>query len=140
VLIPFPHAAEDHQAKNAFAMERAGAAIAIREDELSAEGLASEVRDLLRGTTRRRAMAEAARRLGRPDAAAAIVDDLCAWLGVPADGTGETSEPSKLSAVPSAPPPKPEDPSARARISRRPKVRRAELRLKPLDLPIDITG
>lgn len=31
-------------------------------------------------------MADAARKLGRPEAAAAIVDDLCAFLGVPADG------------------------------------------------------
>ncbi len=141
VLIPFPHAAEDHQAKNAFALERAGAALAIREEELSAEGLASQVRDLLRGTTRRRAMADAARKLGRPDAAAAIVDDLCAWLGVPADGLPESSKQSTATgAAPSAAPPKPEEPSARARISRRPKVKRAELRLKPIDLPIDITG
>jgi UDP-N-acetylglucosamine--N-acetylmuramyl-(pentapeptide) pyrophosphoryl-undecaprenol N-acetylglucosamine transferase len=140
VLIPFPHAAEDHQAKNAFAMERAGAAIAIREDELSAEGLATEVRDLMRGTTRRRAMAEAARRLGRPDAAAAIVDDLCAWLGVSADGLPEPAKQPSLAPLPSEAAPKPEDPSARARISRRPKVTRAQLRLKPIDLRVDITG
>ena len=69
ILIPYPHAAEDHQAMNASAMERAGAAIAIREDELTAEFLASKVRELLRGNAQRRNMAEAARRLGRPEAA-----------------------------------------------------------------------
>ncbi|HVZ31220.1 MAG TPA: undecaprenyldiphospho-muramoylpentapeptide beta-N-acetylglucosaminyltransferase, partial [Polyangiaceae bacterium] len=47
ILIPYPHAAEDHQAMNALAMERAGAAIAIREDELTAEFLAARVRELL---------------------------------------------------------------------------------------------
>ena len=87
ILIPYPQAAEDHQAKNALAMERAGAGIAIRESELTAEGLATQVRELLLGRSRRRDMADAARKLGRPEAAAAIVDDLCAFLGVPADGS-----------------------------------------------------
>lgn len=86
ILIPYPHAAEDHQMKNARAMQDAGAALAIGESELSAEGLAKEVRRLLSGRSERRAMAEAARSLGRPEAAAAIVDDLCAYLGVPVDG------------------------------------------------------
>jgi UDP-N-acetylglucosamine--N-acetylmuramyl-(pentapeptide) pyrophosphoryl-undecaprenol N-acetylglucosamine transferase len=136
ILIPYPHAAEDHQAKNAFAMERAGAGVAIREDELTAEGLATEVRELLQGTTRRRTMAEAARRLGRPDAAAAIVDDLCAWLGVPVDGTPTGDDKPSLKPTAASIPPE----GTQRRVSRRPKVRRAELRMKPIELPIDITG
>jgi len=40
---------------------------------------------LLDDPTRRSAMGEAARRFGRPDAAASIVDDLCDWLGCPED-------------------------------------------------------
>ncbi len=139
LLIPFPHAAEDHQAKNAFAMERAGASVAIREDELSAEGLASEVRQLLRSQSRRRAMAEAARKLGRPDAAAAIVDDLCAWLGASESGQPEVHDDTLVDG-PSADVKSPEEPVARAPISRRPKVRRAKLRLEPVDLRVEITG
>ncbi|HEX2676822.1 MAG TPA: undecaprenyldiphospho-muramoylpentapeptide beta-N-acetylglucosaminyltransferase [Polyangiales bacterium] len=142
ILIPYPHAAEDHQAKNAFAMERAGAALSIREHELTAEGLASEVRELLRATTKRRSMADAARKLGRPDAAAAIVDDLYAWLGMPVDGTLDSdvtsSSSSPSSGTPQASGSVPPSADAEAagvparRISRRPKVRRAELRVKPL--------
>jgi UDP-N-acetylglucosamine--N-acetylmuramyl-(pentapeptide) pyrophosphoryl-undecaprenol N-acetylglucosamine transferase len=86
ILIPYPHAAEDHQMKNAQAMEQAGAAVAIGEGTLTAEGLAAKVRELLVGTAERRAMADAARALGRPEAAASIVDDLFAYLGIPADG------------------------------------------------------
>jgi UDP-N-acetylglucosamine transferase subunit ALG13 len=86
ILIPYPHAAEDHQMKNARAMEQAGAALAISESALSAEGLAKQVRALLVGRSERQAMADAARTLGRPEAAAAIVDDLCTYLGVPVDG------------------------------------------------------
>ncbi|MBX3275835.1 MAG: undecaprenyldiphospho-muramoylpentapeptide beta-N-acetylglucosaminyltransferase [Sandaracinaceae bacterium] len=83
ILVPYPYAADDHQAKNAEALERAGAAIAIREGELSVERLASAARRVLDDPASQKAMAEAARRHGRPDAAAAIVDDLFAWLGGP---------------------------------------------------------
>ncbi|MCA9608320.1 MAG: undecaprenyldiphospho-muramoylpentapeptide beta-N-acetylglucosaminyltransferase [Myxococcales bacterium] len=83
ILVPYPFAADDHQAKNAEALEREGAAIAIREPDLSAERLASAAGHLLDDVAARQAMADAARRHGRPDAAAAIVDDLFAWLGGP---------------------------------------------------------
>jgi UDP-N-acetylglucosamine--N-acetylmuramyl-(pentapeptide) pyrophosphoryl-undecaprenol N-acetylglucosamine transferase len=80
ILIPIP-TADDHQWPNARALEQRGAAIALRESELTIEGLAQAVSRLLTQPEERRRMAEAARGLGRPDAAAAIVDDLCAWLG-----------------------------------------------------------
>ncbi len=83
ILVPYPHAADDHQARNAEALEREGAAIAIRESKLDAETLATAAGRLLDDVDQRRAMAEAARRHGRPDAAAAIVDDLFSWLGAP---------------------------------------------------------
>jgi UDP-N-acetylglucosamine--N-acetylmuramyl-(pentapeptide) pyrophosphoryl-undecaprenol N-acetylglucosamine transferase len=84
ILVPFPHAADDHQTKNARALEVAGAAVCIPEAALDTASLAAELRALTGDVTRRRAMAEAARAVGRPDAAAATVDDLCAWLGCPA--------------------------------------------------------
>jgi UDP-N-acetylglucosamine--N-acetylmuramyl-(pentapeptide) pyrophosphoryl-undecaprenol N-acetylglucosamine transferase len=97
VLVPYPFAAEDHQSKNAEELARAGAAIAIREDQLDDETLDRALGGLLGSPDRRRAMAAAARRLGRPDAAAAVVDDLFGWLAVSgASTTGET---------PAAPPP-----------------------------------
>lgn len=81
ILIPFPFAADDHQAKNAEALEALGAAICIREADLVVEDLGSRVRALLEEPATRREMAESARRHGRPDAAAAIVDDMLGWLG-----------------------------------------------------------
>lgn len=81
VLIPYPYAADDHQAKNAEELEAAGAAICIRESALQVDGLAETITELLGSRERRRAMADAARGQGRPDAAAAVVDDLCEWLG-----------------------------------------------------------
>jgi UDP-N-acetylglucosamine--N-acetylmuramyl-(pentapeptide) pyrophosphoryl-undecaprenol N-acetylglucosamine transferase len=107
VLVPYPHAADDHQARNAEALERAGAAIAIREHALTSERLRDELRGLLDEPARRARMAEAARAQGRPDAAAAIVDDLLAWVGgEPAraassrapEATGHAREGSSLAA------------------------------------------
>ena len=90
LLIPFPFAADDHQWHNAHALETRGAALAVREPGLTASDLAEKVAGLLADPARRRAMAEAARGLGRPDAAAAIVDDLWEWLGYA--GQDEASE------------------------------------------------
>ena len=141
ILIPYPHAAEDHQMKNARAMQDAGAALAIAESELSAEGLAKQVRALLVGRSERRAMAESARALGRPEAAAAIVDDLCAYLGVPVDGGAGAGGQGERSTE------GPADDGARGSaqvelspsvmvargVVRRPRVRRAPLRVRPVE-------
>lgn len=83
ILVPYPYAADDHQARNAEALERAGAAVSIRESHLTPGILAAEARRLLDDEGARVKMADAARRHGRPDAAAAIVDDLAGWLGGP---------------------------------------------------------
>jgi UDP-N-acetylglucosamine--N-acetylmuramyl-(pentapeptide) pyrophosphoryl-undecaprenol N-acetylglucosamine transferase len=80
ILIPIP-LADDHQWPNARALADAGAAVAMREAELTVESLTGAVARLLGDPQERLRMADAARALGRPDAAAAIVDDLCAWLG-----------------------------------------------------------
>ncbi len=97
ILIPYPHAADDHQFHNARALETRGAAVAIRESDLDAQALGELVRTLVAVPERRRAMADAARAMGRPDAAAAVVDDLCAWLGCASsddvdDGSDESDE------------------------------------------------
>ncbi len=74
VLIPFPYAADDHQTENARAMVEAGAAAMIRESELSAEALYSLVESLLEDDKKLRGMEQKSKALGRPDAAARIVD------------------------------------------------------------------
>jgi UDP-N-acetylglucosamine--N-acetylmuramyl-(pentapeptide) pyrophosphoryl-undecaprenol N-acetylglucosamine transferase len=81
ILVPFPHAADDHQRKNAEALQAQGAAICIAEDALDEDRLLAALKPMVTDASVRRAMADAARGLGRPDAAAAIVDDLCDWLG-----------------------------------------------------------
>ena len=79
ILIPFPFAADDHQAKNAMALEEQRASICVRESDL--DGLGELIGGLLDDPAKRQAMARAARDHGRPDAAAAIVDDMMGRLG-----------------------------------------------------------
>ncbi len=78
VLVPYPYATADHQAENARYMERGGAAIVIPDSELTGPRLAQEVGGLLADRGRLRAMGHAALELAKPDAAAAIADELLA--------------------------------------------------------------
>jgi len=72
VLVPYPHAAAGHQSGNAAWMAQAGAAIAIRDEELSADRLETEVGALLGDEARLGTMAAASAALAKPDAARRI--------------------------------------------------------------------
>jgi UDP-N-acetylglucosamine--N-acetylmuramyl-(pentapeptide) pyrophosphoryl-undecaprenol N-acetylglucosamine transferase len=74
LMIPFPQAADDHQRKNAEALQAAGAARLILQQELTGERLASEISALLQAPDELTGMEEASRKLARGDAAAATVD------------------------------------------------------------------
>jgi UDP-N-acetylglucosamine--N-acetylmuramyl-(pentapeptide) pyrophosphoryl-undecaprenol N-acetylglucosamine transferase len=74
LLVPFARAADDHQRTNAKALEDAGAARMIEEKDLTGETLAREITALVDEPSRIGAMEEAARRLGRPDAAARVAE------------------------------------------------------------------
>jgi UDP-N-acetylglucosamine--N-acetylmuramyl-(pentapeptide) pyrophosphoryl-undecaprenol N-acetylglucosamine transferase len=74
ILVPFARAAEDHQRLNARALEKAGAARMLEERSLTGESLAREVLALTDEPSRLSAMDQAARSLGRPDAAARVAD------------------------------------------------------------------
>jgi UDP-N-acetylglucosamine--N-acetylmuramyl-(pentapeptide) pyrophosphoryl-undecaprenol N-acetylglucosamine transferase len=78
VLVPYPYATADHQATNARFMERAGAAIVIPDEQLTAARLAEEVSGLLVDPTRLDAMGRAAAALARPEAAREIARELLA--------------------------------------------------------------
>jgi UDP-N-acetylglucosamine--N-acetylmuramyl-(pentapeptide) pyrophosphoryl-undecaprenol N-acetylglucosamine transferase len=72
VLVPFPHAVDDHQTRNAEALVAAGAAELIQERDLNTNDLAQRLTALLGDRAKLLAMAEAARTLAKPDAAADI--------------------------------------------------------------------
>ena len=60
LLIPYPYAVRDHQMLNARALEKAGAADVIAQDELTVEWLASYVMQVINEPSRRAEQAQAA--------------------------------------------------------------------------------
>jgi UDP-N-acetylglucosamine--N-acetylmuramyl-(pentapeptide) pyrophosphoryl-undecaprenol N-acetylglucosamine transferase len=72
VLIPFPHAVDDHQTANARFLSEQGAAILLPQQELSPEKLSVLLRSLDRAQLL--AMAGKARFLGKPDATRVVAD------------------------------------------------------------------
>lgn len=81
ILIPFPWAANDHQTLNAQAMVEAGAALMLKESDLTPEKLFSMVETLLADERKLKDMEVQSKKLGRLDAAARIVD-ACTQLTV----------------------------------------------------------
>src|SRR3569832_740373 len=76
VLVPYPHAVDDHQSHNAQYLVQAAAALVVQERELTAARLADLLAPLCDATARPRltAMAQAARRLAHTDAAARVAE------------------------------------------------------------------
>jgi UDP-N-acetylglucosamine--N-acetylmuramyl-(pentapeptide) pyrophosphoryl-undecaprenol N-acetylglucosamine transferase len=73
ILIPFPYAADDHQTRNAEIFSRAGAAILLKESDLSADLLAQKIKELIGDPEKLRGMSEACARLAPKDAADRVV-------------------------------------------------------------------
>ena len=80
ILVPFPHAAANHQHHNAIALADAGAAVLIPEAELGAGRLWSELVNLAGSDTRRAQLASRAAGRGNPEAARHIVERLAMLL------------------------------------------------------------
>jgi UDP-N-acetylglucosamine--N-acetylmuramyl-(pentapeptide) pyrophosphoryl-undecaprenol N-acetylglucosamine transferase len=74
IMIPFPLAADDHQRKNAEALEAEGAARMILQSDLTGERLAAEIARLISAPDSITRMETASRKLARGDAAQKIVD------------------------------------------------------------------
>ena len=74
ILVPYPHAANDHQRLNAAAFQKQGAAEVIDPDELTATLLGQRLLALTMDDERRLARADSTHRLGMPDATGTIVD------------------------------------------------------------------
>jgi UDP-N-acetylglucosamine--N-acetylmuramyl-(pentapeptide) pyrophosphoryl-undecaprenol N-acetylglucosamine transferase len=68
ILVPYPHATDDHQAANARELERAGAAEVYPDRALTPEGLARRILSLVGDGERRTVMAKAGAAWAKPDA------------------------------------------------------------------------
>jgi len=75
ILVPSPNVAGDHQNKNAASMVEAGAALLIRDEEISRK-LVSTVERIIHDRPALDTMATAARNLSRPDAATVIAEQI----------------------------------------------------------------
>ncbi len=69
VFVPFPGAADDHQKRNAQALEKAGAAVMLEQTNLTGTTVVETVKALLSNAERLAAMSQAARSLSHPHAA-----------------------------------------------------------------------
>lgn len=74
ILVPYPFAIYDHQRGNAESLQGRGAAEMILDRELTGELLAERIRGYFTDREKLARMAAAAKALGRPDAAARIVE------------------------------------------------------------------
>jgi UDP-N-acetylglucosamine--N-acetylmuramyl-(pentapeptide) pyrophosphoryl-undecaprenol N-acetylglucosamine transferase len=76
ILIPFPYAAEDHQTKNAEIFVRAGAAVLLKESDLTAELLAQKIHELLGHPNELQRLADISAGLAPKNAAALVVETM----------------------------------------------------------------
>jgi UDP-N-acetylglucosamine--N-acetylmuramyl-(pentapeptide) pyrophosphoryl-undecaprenol N-acetylglucosamine transferase len=76
ILVPFPFATDDHQARNAEAMERGGAARLARDSEMNGQKLSDIVSELANSGAALEQMAAAARKFAKPGAAGKAADIL----------------------------------------------------------------
>ena len=76
ILIPFPHAAGNHQKKNAEALANSGAAKVINEKSLSSKVLMHTIMNLIHNKEMLLEMKLASKKLGKPNATNTIVDHI----------------------------------------------------------------
>lgn len=72
ILVPFPHAVDDHQTSNARFLSDRDAAVLITQNELTAQGLAYQLMQMTR--TKLTEMAVRARQLANPDATRLVAE------------------------------------------------------------------
>lgn len=76
ILVPYPHAMNDHQRANAKALADKGAAVMLPDEDLSGKSLAIAVKQLLSDPAKLRNMANNAYGLNRPHAAMRIAESV----------------------------------------------------------------
>jgi UDP-N-acetylglucosamine--N-acetylmuramyl-(pentapeptide) pyrophosphoryl-undecaprenol N-acetylglucosamine transferase len=74
ILVPYPHAADDHQRLNAQALEKVGAAVVVSDADLTGQRLTREIESLLKDAQRRTRMKAAMTEWFTKDAALAAAD------------------------------------------------------------------
>ena len=78
ILVPYPHAADDHQTANAKVFSEVGAAKLIQQKDLTPESLAKLLTELLTNPAALKLMSSAAKALAVPDAAEKVTSSIIA--------------------------------------------------------------
>jgi len=81
IFVPFPRAADDHQTRNAQALEQASAALLLPQAQLTSALLAKNIIALLQDRSRLAKMSAAAKQLAHPDAGREIAEMAAAIAG-----------------------------------------------------------
>ena len=89
ILVPYPHAADDHQSFNAHALDEAGGGWLMPEDAFTPQSLAARLAELFALPETLEKAAAAARAAGRPDAAERLAEVVLGLLEEK-NGKGET--------------------------------------------------
>lgn len=74
ILVPLPHAIDDHQSANARALQTAGGAILLPQSEMDVDAVAALIRGYIDEPGRLAAMAQASRAAAMPDATQRVAD------------------------------------------------------------------
>lgn len=74
LLVPLPHAIDDHQTRNAEYLAKAGAAVLLPQHATDAAALAAQLTEVLMHSEKLEAMGASARRQAKPDATRTVVD------------------------------------------------------------------
>ncbi|MDX9859810.1 MAG: undecaprenyldiphospho-muramoylpentapeptide beta-N-acetylglucosaminyltransferase [Rhodospirillales bacterium] len=86
ILVPYPHAIDDHQSFNAHAVAEAGGGWLMPQDGFTAPALAARLESLLGVPATLERAAAAARTVGRPDAATRLADMVMDLMQAAGDG------------------------------------------------------
>jgi len=81
ILVPYPHAVDDHQTFNAHALDEVGGGWLMPQESLTPDGLAERLSSLLTVPRILKRAAECARSSGQPDAAVRLADAVCDLIG-----------------------------------------------------------
>jgi UDP-N-acetylglucosamine--N-acetylmuramyl-(pentapeptide) pyrophosphoryl-undecaprenol N-acetylglucosamine transferase len=76
ILVPYPHAASNHQEHNARSLERAGAARVILDRDLNVRALVQAIDEIMSNESIRRQMSECSQSIARPTAQETIAQRL----------------------------------------------------------------
>ncbi|WP_119677849.1 undecaprenyldiphospho-muramoylpentapeptide beta-N-acetylglucosaminyltransferase [Indioceanicola profundi] len=99
ILVPYPHATDDHQTANARAVEAAGGAWLMPNPQFTAERLAARLNELLADPMQLPARAHAARIWGIPDAGQRLADAVLSVAGTSTGANGNSNSSSRETAA-----------------------------------------